>query len=182
MAETRTVDGRRFLVFLVVVSAATIAFSLYFQRSLRPPTAPSAATGRQAPPIKVEGWLNGPGPSAEELRGKVIVLDAWAFWCVPCRALAPELVALHKTYSARGVVFLGITSEGSDALAQSQRFLSDTGISWPNGYGALETLEQLRAEFIPQRWVIDGRNNIVWNEESREPIEAAIDRALQAAQ
>jgi hypothetical protein len=39
-------------------------------------------------------------------------------------------------------------------------------------------LELLKADFIPQVWVIDRKYNLIWNVNSSEPIESAIDRAL----
>lgn len=36
--------------------------------------------GELAPPIQGAGWVNGPAPSVESLKGKVIVLEAWASW------------------------------------------------------------------------------------------------------
>ena len=36
--------------------------------------------GTVVPPLHVDGWINGPGPEAEDLAGKVVGLDAWAFW------------------------------------------------------------------------------------------------------
>ena len=165
----RTTTGKPFLIVLLIVAVSAMALSLLIR-------GPSPV--RKAPELQVEGWLNGPGPTAEELHGKVIVLDAWAFWCMPCRAQAPELVTLHRKYRDRGVVFLGLTIEGFEANAQNQRFLKDTKITWPNGYGAEKMFQELKADTIPQRWVIDRKYNLIWTESSNEPIEAAIDRAL----
>ncbi|MEK6259069.1 MAG: TlpA disulfide reductase family protein [Planctomycetota bacterium] len=170
--------GRLFFAAILLVGLATIAFTLTFQQAMKPNQTPSPLVAKPAPAIKVEGWLNGPGPTEDELRGKVIVLDAWAFWCDPCRAAAPELIALERKYRDRGVVFLGLTSEGERQLAKSRRFIEATGITWPNGYGAVETLQALNADFIPQMWVIDRQNRITWDVSSNEPIESALDRAL----
>ncbi len=158
--------GKIFSAVLLVVVAVAFAFAF----TIRPVS--------KAPEIRAAGWLNGPGPTPEELHGKVLVVDAWAFWCGPCRASAPELVKLHERYRERGVVFLGLTSEGADQDAENRRFLADTKITWPNGFGAVGTLIKLKADFIPQVWVIDRKYNLIWNVNSSEPIESAIDRAL----
>jgi len=36
--------------------------------------------GKEAPPIEAAGWLNGEPPTAENLKGKVVVVDVWASW------------------------------------------------------------------------------------------------------
>lgn len=160
--------GKPFLFVLLIVAATALMMSRLFREP----------AGGKAPEIEVSGWLNGPGPKRGDLHGKVIVLDAWAFWCGPCRAQAPALVKLYEQYRDRGVVFLGLTMEGPEADADNRRFLAATKITWPNGYGAVKTLQALRADTIPRRWVIDRQYNLIWNESSTESIEAAIDRAL----
>jgi thiol-disulfide isomerase/thioredoxin len=134
--------------------------------------------GQPMPTLVAQGWLNGAAPTAEELRGQVILIDAWAFWCMPCLRVAPELVKLHEAYAPRGVVFIGLTGEGSDRLADSQAFLARAKISWRQGYGAYDVLDRLRADTIPQVWIIDRRGQIVWDTWSEESMEAALDRAL----
>lgn len=173
--ETQSGGGRSFTIALLIVGIVAILMAAFLggRSNSSRITGPTAA-----PEIRVAGWLNGPGPTAEELRGQVIVLDAWAYWCGPCRATAPELVKLHDQYRDRGVLFLGLTGEGDEVRDRNLRFLEDTKITWPNGYGAVETLTELKADFIPQRWVIDRNYQLIWNESSSEPIEAAIDRAL----
>ncbi len=178
VSEKSPMPGRSLLVMIVLVGLAAAAFTVMFKREMKPNHAPSNFHAKPAPAIKAEGWLNGPGPTDDELKGKVIVLDAWAYWCGPCRAAAPELIALERRYHDRGVVFLGLTSEGEDQLANSRRFIEVTGITWPNGYGAVETLQALNSDFIPQMWVVDRQNRIVWDVSSNERIEAALDRAL----
>ncbi len=158
--------GKIFSAVLLVVVAVAFAFAF----TIRPVS--------KAPEIRADGWLNGPAPTPEELHGKVLVVDAWAFWCGPCRAAAPELVKLHERYRDRGVMFIGLTSERSDRDPENRHFLAETKITWPNGYGAVETLIKLKADSIPQVWVIDRKYNLIWNINSSEPIESAIERAL----
>lgn len=167
----RRSGGRLFSLLLILV--ATLAFAFAF--SIRTPSV--------APEIRAEGWLNGPGPTPESLHGRVIVLDAWAHWCGPCRAAAPELVKLHDRYADHGVVFLGLTGEGAEQDAANRKFLAATKITWPNGYGAVGTLSKLNANSIPRVWVIDRNYKIIWHSlTSSEPIEQAIDRALAQKQ
>lgn len=166
--------GRSFGFALLVVTVAAIGFTLLIRQG----SPPKSFGVRPAPPIRAAGWLNGTAPTAADLRGKVVVIDAWAYWCERCRAKAPELVKLYDAYHDRGVVFLGLTPEGNEVAAENKKFLDDVRFTWPNGYGAGQTLAALNSEALPKLWVIDRTNMIIWELPGSEPIEAAIDRAL----
>lgn len=166
--------GRSFGFALIIVTIAAVSFSLLIRQGM----APKNFGIRPAPTIQAAGWLNGNAPASADLRGKVIVIDAWAYWCERCRAKAPELVKLHETYHDRGVVFLGLTPEGKDVVAESKKFLDEVKFTWPSGYGATETLTALNSSVLPKLWVIDRKNLVIWEQPGSEPIEAAIERAL----
>ncbi len=146
----------------------------------RPSGTGGLPAGELAPPLYAVGWINGePLPEAERA-GKVTVLIAWAYWCGPCFDEAPALVAAYDRFKDRGVQFVGLTSEGSDALDKSKEFLKAAGITWPNGYGALEPLRALRAEAIPAVWVVNKQGRIVWTFDSPGDYVDAIEQALAA--
>lgn len=138
----------------------------------------SLNVGQPAPALVAEGWLNSALPSDSDLAGKVLVIDVWAYWCGPCANAAPELVELYEQYKSQDVVFLGLTSEGSDAISKSQTFLDRLEIPWPNGYGASQTINALEVEYLPTVLVIDPQGIITWRSEAGGSISEAIDRAL----
>ncbi len=65
--------------------------------------------GKDAPEIKPEFALNGEKATLESLKGKVVLVDFWAVWCGPCRAVFPELTALHNKYGKQGLEVVGLT-------------------------------------------------------------------------
>ncbi|QDU44024.1 Thiol-disulfide oxidoreductase ResA [Symmachiella dynata] len=139
------------------------------------------APGAPAPAIKAVGWINGEAPTAESLEGKVVVVDAWAYWCGYCMQDAPELIALYKTYEGQeDVVFIGLTAEGEANLSDSREFVKQAGYPWPNGYGAYETMLQYGNSYLPAAWVIGRDGKVTWNlgMEHIESMKEAIDRAL----
>jgi len=71
-----------------------------------------------------------------------------------------------------------MTNEGSADLSDIEEFLSDTGVTWLNGYGAGETLKKLGHAYNPQMWIIGRDGLIAWNQNSDVSLEDGIEKAL----
>ena len=65
--------------------------------------------GKQAPELLVENWLDSEPLQIINLRGRVVLLDFWAPWCGPCRAMFPHLKKLYSEYNTKGLEIIGIT-------------------------------------------------------------------------
>lgn len=163
---------------LVYAALGTGLFVLFLQFNRPLPRIGGKDLGQPLPKLEAIGWLNGDAPKPSNLVGKVLVIDAWATWCLPCRERAAELVYLHDKYADKGVEFIGLTAESADKVDQIQRFLEEYHVTWLNGFGAESTLVELGAEAIPMVWVIDRRGNIIWNETSSISLDQGIEKAL----
>lgn len=84
-----------------------------------------------------------------DYRGKVVVMDFWAVWCIPCHRAMPGLQKLHDQFSKRGVVVLGISTNehGGDPV----QLMKDRGYS----YGLM-----LHGETISEAWGVAGMPTI----------------------
>jgi cytochrome c biogenesis protein CcmG/thiol:disulfide interchange protein DsbE len=74
--------------------------------------------------------LDGPGrlrPST--LRGKAVVLNFWASWCIPCKKEAPLLEAAWQKWRSKAVVVVGI--DANDFKSDARRFARRYGITYP---------------------------------------------------
>ena len=109
---------------------------------LSPPTpshaqAPSIRIGDPAPEIKLEKLLQAPSDaqtSATSLKGKVVVLEFWATWCLPCVPAINHLNGVATKFKDKPVQFIAITDEGDESLVR--KFLNEQPIQ---GWVGLDT-------------------------------------------
>ena len=74
--------------------------------------------------------LNGTGRlELASLRGKAVVLNFWASWCIPCKEEAPLLEAAWQKWRSRGVVVVGV--DANDFKSDARRFMHRYGITYP---------------------------------------------------
>jgi thiol-disulfide isomerase/thioredoxin len=96
--------------------------------------------------------------STADLKGKVIVVDFWAAWCPDCKVAAPEMKALYAKYHEKGVAFVGVNCDKSDAACNE--FAKENGLAWVHLREDKEvTMHPLTATYsvwgIPTMWLID---------------------------
>jgi thiol-disulfide isomerase/thioredoxin len=65
-------------------------------------------------------------------KGKVVVMDIWADWCVPCKLEFPGLVKLHEKYSKEGVVCVSLSLDKEDRHAAALAFLKKQRATFSN--------------------------------------------------
>jgi peroxiredoxin len=74
--------------------------------------------------------LTGSRLSFASYRGKVVVLNFWGSWCVPCREEASTLAAAAALYRSSGVAFLGV--DVRDTTASAEAFTRSFGVTYPS--------------------------------------------------
>ncbi|AWN22011.1 thiol:disulfide interchange protein [Deinococcus irradiatisoli] len=86
--------------------------------------------GKAAPTFALK-TLDGGSLSSAQLRGKPLVLNFWASWCVPCRDEAPLLREVSDKQNADGVNVVGVLFNDPDQK-RMRSFIADYGLAYPN--------------------------------------------------
>ncbi len=126
--------GRRRRAVLLGAGATALAVAVAAFVASRPAPGPelSQKVEGTAPPFTLENLRPGqPDVSLAELRGKPVVMNFWASWCVPCKREMPAFAAVSEQVKDR-VAFVGINHQ--DGQRAALELLAETGVRYPSGY------------------------------------------------
>lgn len=115
-------------------------------------------SGKDAPDFALNS-LDGKEFSLQAMRGKVVLLDFWATWCLPCRKDVPALEKLYTEFHDRGLVMLGM-NVGEDKTTVT-KFLESNKVSYPIILaGNTELPQSYSVTAFPTLVLIDREGNI----------------------
>jgi cytochrome c biogenesis protein CcmG, thiol:disulfide interchange protein DsbE len=124
--------------------------------------------------------LDGDGDVAlSTYRDRVVVLNFWASWCVPCKHEAPRLQELWERHRRDGLVVLGV--DVLDFDGDGRKFLRRYGVTYPNGHdGRGRVLGDYGGPPLPKTFFLkDGRIvAYIFGEAKEQELADAIDRAF----
>lgn len=119
-------------------------------------------------------------------RGKVVLVDFWATWCLACTELFPHTVALHNRFADDGLVVLSVSFDDPESQPAVLGFLEKHGATFDNfisRYGAgVESAERFGLPGgLPQVILFDrqGERAAAFPEPQSPVSPAAIDRAVE---
>lgn len=115
-----------------------------------------------------------------DYRGKAVLLNFWATWCVPCKEEMPWLVAFQKQYAPKGLVILGIAMDGS--AQPVRKFTKNVDVNYPLLIGNQQIADQYYVKGLPASIFIDRSGRItdqVPGGASRSFLENEIQLALE---
>jgi peroxiredoxin len=78
-----------------------------------------------------------------QFKGRIVVLNFWATYCVPCRKEMPDLAAIQNEYAALGVQVIGASADEAEDRTKVLQFIKETKINFPIWIGA-KTSDMMR--------------------------------------
>jgi thiol-disulfide isomerase/thioredoxin len=145
---------------------------------------PVLLTGKAAPAFTLV-TLEGKKVSLADYKGRPVLVNFWATWCVPCKLEMPWFEEFHTKYAGQKLEILGIAEDdaGKDEIAKS---VKKVGVTYPilltdgkdvvaNAYGGVEVL--------PMSFYVDAKGVVVAQTTglgSKDEIEANIKKMIGA--
>ncbi|HWB17381.1 MAG TPA: TlpA disulfide reductase family protein [Vicinamibacterales bacterium] len=159
-----------------VLAGIVVGLTVFSRSAVVAGAARPSMVHQQVPDIRL-GTLNGGSWQMSQQRGKVVLLDFWAVYCAPCRAMEPRLKALRKEWVGRAnFVIVGVPVD--DDVNRVRRHVERSGMNWPQlvlpDDGAMVALVGplgVQEMATPTLWVVDGEGRLAG---SFHDLEAAV--------
>lgn len=143
--------------------------------------APVAAPQFMLPRINgIPGVPDGTTVSLASLTGKVVVLNFWASWCIPCKQESPRLQEAYSKYKDQGVVVLGVDAQ--DFTGDARSFARKYGLTYPIVHdGSGKTLSPYGVTGFPETFFVDRQGNLVGQRIEGEISAKQLDEGIKQA-
>ncbi len=150
-------------MWIVVAAIAAMALGGLFAAGMVLSSQPGKrpAVGSPAPDFSLPMYPEYRGGLPEtvrlsDLKGRVVVLNFWASWCVECVKETDAFESVWQAYKDRGVVILGV--DHLDTEAAARRYLQGFNVTFPNGVDLQQRVSRLyRITGVPETFFIDKR-------------------------
>lgn len=116
-------------------------------------------------------------------KARVVLVDVWATWCVPCREEFPDVMRLRASYKDRGLEVILVSTDFRDSLDDARIFLAERGVDFPTYLKSgndLEFIDQLDPAWggaLPANFVFEAggvRRQSLFGKSSYEKLERAV--------
>lgn len=171
--------------FIVAAIAVVIAFLGYREYTLNNVGTKHELVGSDAPAFEMPNMGESQMISIDDYRGKVVLLDFWATWCIPCKRQVPTLRSIHGRYGGDDFVLIAVNTdeEAPNRRLKVSRYIESAHLDVLVPFDDNRTQVLYGVKSIPTMVLIgkDGKVKRVFRGvTSRGIIERAIKRELAA--
>ena len=107
-----------------------------------------AQTSKLAGEIDAKGL----GRLVASQKGRVVLVNFWATWCVPCREEFPDLARLQRNLGPRGLQVFGISTDLSKEMPEVEKFIAIQRPGFPNYHKTTEGDDQDFIDAVDKAW------------------------------
>lgn len=125
LTRTKNKTGLIFFIAILGLFATLLLLGWMVMQKGAPPLA-----NGNAPDFELQSF-EGKVYKLSELRGKPVVVNFWASWCIQCRDEAAELQAAWTKYRDQGLIVLGV--DYVDTESEAKKYIAEFKITYPNG-------------------------------------------------
>jgi len=111
--------------------------------------------------------------AVKEPGARLVVLNVWATWCIPCREEFPDLMRIHREYRDRGVRLMLVSADFDTELPAVRQFLAAQGVDFPTfikndqDMRFIDGLEPRWTGALPATFLYDGAGRKLWFHEGK---------------
>lgn len=126
--------------------------------------------------------VKGDSVTLASLKGKVLLLDFWASWCMPCRAANKKLVKLYDKYKERGFEIFSVSldeDQGDWKKAIARDKISWVQVNDPRGSWNAKTAADWNISVLPTSFLINKKGDVVAIDPDGKELEKGIRELLE---
>jgi peroxiredoxin len=120
--------------------------------------------------------------SVSQYKDKVVLVEFWATWCVPCVAELPNILKAYNKHHAEGFEVIGISLDFAQDEQKLKSFLKTKDIPWVQYFDGKGWQNKLAAKYgidqVPATFLLDRQGKIIGQDLRGEALEEALTKAL----
>ncbi|HEV2328429.1 MAG TPA: TlpA disulfide reductase family protein [Verrucomicrobiae bacterium] len=115
-----------------------------------------------------------------QMKGKVVLIDFWATWCVPCAEEIPLLKDTYEKFHSRGFEIVGVSSDKDEKALRN--FVHQHNLPWPEYFERHGSKNMFNARFVidtvPTLWLVDKKGTLRETSDAFPDLQARVEKLL----